>query len=281
MVTRRVQDLLSTIYSGPIERLSTRLGVDRVLKRAWRMLRAVLLEVEYRRSSEPYTVNIEGATASFRYSTKQEFERIATLGEEADLLRDILSNVNADDVVWDVGSNVGLYVCLLASKAAEGRVIGFEPHPDHVARIRENVAINGFENVDVEQIALADASTTTELQIVSEEDHHEGKHTLQDDPEAQETIEVEVERGDEIVADDVPAPNIVKIDVEGSELETLQGMKNILSQGSCRYLQCEVHMDRGVDVDAVLALLRAAGFEAEVAWERGSEQFVIAHKDNA
>lgn len=279
MVTRRVQNFLSTIYSGPIERLSARLGVDWVLKRAWRTLRAGLLELEYRRSSEPYTVYIEGATASFRYSTKQEFERFATLGEEATLLRDILSNVKPADVVWDVGSNVGLYVCLLALKASEGRVVGFEPHPDHVARIRENVAINTLENVDIEQIALADEATTTELQVVSEEDHHAGKHTLQEDPEAQETIEVDVERGDEIVADGVPAPNIVKIDVEGSELETLQGMKSILSRDTCRYVQCEVHMERGVDVDAVIALLREAGFTAEVAWERGSEQFVIAHKD--
>lgn len=53
-------------------------------------------------------------------------------------------------------------------------------------------------------------------------------------------ISVEVRTGDSLVKE-FGQPSVIKVDVEGWELELLQGMRSVLESGDCRFLICEVH----------------------------------------
>jgi hypothetical protein len=75
--------------------------------------------------------------------------------------------------------------------------------------------------------------------------------------------EVSVQRGDEYLTQ--CPPNVIKIDVEGFELEVLQGMTQVLSRPELRSVLIEVHFgilsDRGLAgaPAAITALLKKAG----------------------
>jgi hypothetical protein len=76
-----------------------------------------------------------------------------------------------------------------------------------------------------------------------------------------------VRRGDALAAElGLPAPNVVKIDVEGYEWEVLQGLGNLLARPALRAVFVEVHFsilhERGLDgaPPQIVALLESAGF---------------------
>lgn len=60
-------------------------------------------------------------------------------------------------VVADVGANIGYFSLLCARLAGpEGKVVAVEPGPQHCALLRFSAAANGFENVEIHQLAVAE-----------------------------------------------------------------------------------------------------------------------------
>jgi len=130
-------------------------------------------------------------------------------------------------------------------------------------------------NLTVIPVALGTENTSVDL-AVGGEDPGAGEHTLASD-NFRDTIEVEMMDGDSIPAQyDIPSPSIVKIDVEGAELEVLKGLSKLLS--GCRLIYCEVHPDRldhfGADVDEVESFIESQGFECTRIGERKNEYFL-------
>jgi len=78
-------------------------------------------------------------------------------------------------------------------------------------------------------------------------------------------IPVTVRPGDDVVGDGVPAPTIVKIDVEGAEVNVLRGLSDTLKRDKCRLVCIEVHEDHLDQFDTsrmeLISMLEAAGFE--------------------
>src|SRR5918912_4362355 len=73
----------------------------------------------------------------------------------------------------DVGANVGVYTVVLARAVGpEGRVLAFEPGPENVRRLEENLARNRLENVDVHAIALADRAGELVLRLGADPAYH-------------------------------------------------------------------------------------------------------------
>jgi hypothetical protein len=78
-------------------------------------------------------------------------------------------------------------------------------------------------------------------------------------PEGQQ-LTVETRRGDGI---DAPQPAIIKIDVEGAEIDVLNGLEKTLQSDACRLVQVAVH--KGVDDRDCRSKLEDAGFTVDVA----------------
>ncbi len=61
------------------------------------------------------------------------------------------------DGVIDIGGNVGWFALLAAALVGPtGRVVTFEPGPDNLARLRRNIALNGFDTITVVDKAVTD-----------------------------------------------------------------------------------------------------------------------------
>lgn len=278
-LSHQIRQALDSAYRGKIKQLSVKLGFHPTVIRLWRSLKSFVLRLEYRRASSPHEISIGSATASFRFTDERDFRRISTLSDEANVLESFLNELRPTDTVWDVGGNVGTHACLFASVVPEGRVVSFEPHPSYADRLRTNADINGFKNIEVQELGLAEASTTEELNLLASEDElHEGRHTLASADEAVDKMEITLERGDALALDGIPAPNVLKIDVEGAEQRVLRGIKKTLSHPKCRLVLVEVHPHHGVDQSKVVSRLEQAGLTVTDIDERGSESFVFAKR---
>lgn len=132
-------------------------------------------------------------------------------------------------VFYDVGSNIGFFAMIAARLVGPGgKSYAFEPVPANAACIRANAGRNKLANLVVLEVAVGSQSGTAPLLLT----RHPGGATLStaDAPgDATTAIEVPVASLDALVEERrVEPPTVVKIDVEGLELEVLAGMAHIL-----------------------------------------------------
>lgn len=178
--------------------------------------------------------------------------RLLVRGRLEPLVQDALvRHVHPGAVVHDLGANVGFFTLLAARLAgAEGRVVALEPDPSSAAAVAENARLNGAGSVTVIQRAAGSSARRERLFVVSDGSwsHLEsrGRHPL-----AASAVEVEVVALDDLVrSGEVPPPDVVKLDVEGSEVEALKGMREVLATHRPVVL-CELH-ETAAEVAALL-----------------------------
>lgn len=142
---------------------------------------------------------------------------------EAEKQRLFADAVCAGAVVYDIGANVGFYTLLAAKLVGEhGRVISFEPLPRNLELLRRHVSLNRFENVQIVDAAVSRES---------------GEASFDDSPGASMgalsdagRLRVRLVSIDELLErGDTPAPDLIKIDVEGGEDAVLEGATEMLS----------------------------------------------------
>jgi hypothetical protein len=66
-----------------------------------------------------------------------------------------LSLVNKIDCFYDVGANIGFYSLIASARNPNIRIISFEPARGPLYYLIENVKLNNFENIIIEDIALS------------------------------------------------------------------------------------------------------------------------------
>ncbi|MFB6165671.1 MAG: FkbM family methyltransferase [Haloarculaceae archaeon] len=202
---------------------------------------------------------VGGRRARFDVSTRTEYVRAADLGGEAHVLESLLDGLDGDEVVWDVGACVGTYACFLARALPDGHVVAFEPEPTNRRRLRRNLAANARpERWTVVADALSDTDGRATLSAEFEE-AGAGHHRLV--PAGGDGPQVTTRRGDSL-AGVLPRPDVVKIDVQGAELQVLRSMGDALAAVDRVYV--EVHRQAieryGATPSAVESALRDAGF---------------------
>lgn len=126
---------------------------------------------------------------------------------------------------WDVGANIGSYT-LIASQVSHATIVAFEPHPAMFERLRLNVGLNDRSNVQLEQIALSDVNGAPGF---TDSTSSSSVNRLASDADA--ALRVEAVRGEDLLAAGrAPAPDVLKVDVEGHEGEVLRGLGPALAQ---------------------------------------------------
>lgn len=121
----------------------------------------------------------------------------------------------------DIGGNIGM-ISLHARYlvGSDGKLICFEPNPECADVIEEHMRMNDIDNTEVRRCALAEAPGTLSLNLTSA---HTGTATLASVTGAVRSMKVAVCVGDDELAGKVP--RLLKIDVEGFELQVLKGFK--------------------------------------------------------
>jgi FkbM family methyltransferase len=156
------------------------------------------------------------------------------------------------DVAFDIGANIGYTTCLMAQMVGPGGAIhAFEPEPENFAVLVANVAHNGFANTMLRELALSDRCGPQPL-FLSRTNH--GDHTLVASA-GRQTRPVQSTTFDEYCRRSRPArrARLVKIDVQGHELEVLTGMRRSLAAGAVDAILLELWPAR---TSRILELLR-------------------------
>lgn len=207
---------------------------------------------------------IVGVPMRFRVRTPEELrilESAGGAGGEQRVMASLREILRPGDVALDVGANVGLYTVLLAKAVGpNGSVIACEPARLIAEHLKENLELNGFDNVRVFQKALGEAPGRARLYASTVI----GNSSLAEAQGSGEAEDVEVIEGDYLIASEsLPIPRAVKIDVEGFEYAVLRGLQQTISDKACQLVACEVHpslLPKGVEPDDIRCLLESCGF---------------------
>jgi FkbM family methyltransferase len=181
------------------------------------------------------------------------FKRMRSIDPE--LLRLAAEVVRTGDVVWDVGANVGLFSVASASLAgASGRVIAYEPDDWLVGLLRRSAKSRGpiaapitivpvaiAQDVELRTFCIAKRARATNFLA--------GYGTTQTGGIAEQRSVMAVPL--DWLSKRLPTPNVLKIDVEGAELEVLKGATSLLTVARPIIL-CEVGLDTSLEVASLL-----------------------------
>jgi len=158
---------------------------------------------------------------------------------ELHLQKAILRFVHPGDIVYDVGANLG-YVALSLSKQVgpSGKVAAFEPVPQNLRFLRENIESNQLANIEVFDVAVSDTEgealirITENLAMASLIWHTQNSACIQ---HSTRTIAID----DLVQTGRLALPTFVKIDVEGAEALVVRGMqRTIASSKPVLFIEC-------------------------------------------
>lgn len=174
------------------------------------------------------------------------------------------------DTLFDVGANIGAYTIYAACRHPKARVIAFEPEYANLHLLRDNIVANRLQDrVTVYSIALGSRAGISYLHI---QDFVPGAalHTVSSEMLAETRARRPVVWREGVVSlplDDVcdqtgVVPNCLKIDVDGTEREVLEGGECTLRAPEFRSVLIEMPDDAG-ERAACTRLLREAGLGRE------------------
>lgn len=153
---------------------------------------------------------------------------------EPELQAALLELVRPGMVVFDVGANIG-YISLLCLKSMRGtgRVFAFEALPANLERLRANLELNGLaDQVEIVAGAVIDRSQPVRFLVgpsggMGKAEGSAGRQGI----DYADTITMEGLSLDEFVySAGNPAPQVVKLDIEGGEVLALPGMLRLLNE---------------------------------------------------
>jgi len=189
-----------------------------------------------------------------------------------------LSLVREGMTVLDIGANIGIYSLLSAKRlGGTGAVHAFEPTPFVADRLRDNIRLNDFQNVRVNQMALSDRAGTARFYL------HEEADCSSLGAVSSNSIEVDTMSLDEYVRRaGLDRVHLIKIDVEGGEFRVLLGARALLSRPNAPAIMLEFNPPllalMGSSEDELAALLLSYGYKLQMISGHEGYRNVIATK---
>ena len=145
-----------------------------------------------------------------------------TLG---DLLKRILQ---PGDVFLDIGANIGYFSLLAANKEPTSKIFSFEPVKNLLQKLEKNISVNNFRNITAVNAAISDTIEEKEL-FVSAADNSgmSSFHPPENYSGTKEKVKV-VTIDSWFKTAGLSKIDLIKLDIEGSELAALKGMQEVL-----------------------------------------------------
>jgi len=149
---------------------------------------------------------------------------------EPEVQRALFENLRLGMTFYDLGANMGFFSLIAARLVGNnGQVISFEADPEIALRLRENLARNQMTHAQVEQKAVwSEPSTVSFIRVDPNTSPDRGLGHVSAGSSDAGTITVEAVSLDDYAASH-PAPDFVKCDVEGAELQVFQGAAKLLA----------------------------------------------------
>lgn len=212
---RILRDTVRRIWTHRENRGRRRLALLKYL--AWQVWQRVV--------RRPRTVRLTGATRIRCHPHSPVASAVVYYGlvDPAEM-RFVLNYLRPGDEFIDAGANVGVYT-LLACSVPGVRALALEPSTTAFARAAENLALNGFSHrVTLVQQAVGDRPGPARLTV-----GRDAMNALVPADAGEPTEPVIVGTLDHLAAEhNLEAVALVKVDVEGWEVEALQGAAGLL-----------------------------------------------------
>ena len=208
-------------------------------------------------------VVLDNQKLTFRTGNGRLLWRAKSLLTEEPLMITWIRSMHRDDVVLDVGANVGIYTIPIAKRVQT--VYACELDPLNIAILKENMFLNAVtENVvvlpfacgvsaKIVDVKFRDLAYGDALQLIEGGDPQNTRLGHQN--HSAKVIQFSLD--DIFVKLDLARPNKVKIDVDGNELTVLQGMKDLIRGAN------EVYFEDSLSDSCreVVQFLLSTGFE--------------------
>ena len=228
--------LTQVIRSSPT--LRSVLAVPLAVRRQWidhqdKPLRAFLDRFEATLVSE-VRLRVDEFDGEFLLGPKSHLlRRVLAFGAyEPELAQLFVAHIDANRDVIDVGANVGFFTNLAARKLETGRVLAIEPTAAAYDRLTRNIAHNGITERAIawRGVAAAEEGELT-LNVVEGREEYSSlgaivHPSVEGEAVASETVPARTI--DALVAEHDLKPAVIKIDVEGAEMDVLRGAQETL-----------------------------------------------------
>ena len=159
----------------------------------------------------------------------------------------------------DVGSNVGYYSLRIAKDYGKGvKVIAIEAHPKNYEALLRNISCSKLENIETFNKAVSDHTGIIPIYEHSNK-HYTGQFSInaRSEDDKPSGFEVECDTLDNILVG--RQCNVLKIDIEGEEVNALKAAEETLKK--TRKVMVEIH---GENLPQVKSLLENRGFAVEI-----------------
>lgn len=149
--------------------------------------------------------------------------RVKTLLQKEPCTIEWLESLKPSDVLWDVGSNIGIYT-VFAAVMTGCKVYSFEPESQNYAIQTRTIVKNGIDaNVKAYCLALGNNSRIGALGLSSNESGTSGHSIKRSNAKfSQGTVILD---GDRVASLGVQMPTHIKIDVDGLDHEVIEGCR--------------------------------------------------------
>ena len=172
--------------------------------------------------------------------------------------------IKKEDVIWDIGSNIGFYTVLFSKLAKKGKVISFEPALKTYEILLKQININGADNIVLNNFALGDKKGS---QILYYEDAALAQGTASFfERSGSQHEKVQVETIDTL--NKTFLPDIIKIDVEGYEERVFVGGAMFFKENSPVIMVELKHFDKDIR-KKVEGIIREFGYSIYAIRKRG------------
>lgn len=152
--------------------------------------------------------------------------------EDAEM-NSLASRARPHSTALDVGANVGIHTIALANAVGPaGSVIAFEPADENVERLRQNLDLNDVRNTEIVPMAVAADDEGVLLNLSDDSAFHSTADVPAGHFVGQTTRVASISLDTAWTRVGRPSVSVIKIDVEGAELEVLKGAAQVLD--TCR-----------------------------------------------
>jgi len=173
--------------------------------------------------------------------------------DEVNTFKKLVDETNGD--LLDIGANVGFYSLFFCKFTKTNRSVhSFEPVRYNINRLKKNLSLNGYDNVNIHEFGLSDK--TGQSKMVYSDENRGGASMYRGQDQNQEYVEFKkLDEVEDISHNDI---GFVKIDVEGAELSVLKGGAEVFKNNLVPLL-IEVHPDAIPERNPVSELVSQLG----------------------
>lgn len=140
-----------------------------------------------------------------------------------------VQNIKPGDTVVDVGAHIGTYTLIAAQKTGPtGKVYAFEPLPKNYKLLKKNITVNGYTNVVAINKAVSDKNGSCKLFLSSEDNF--GDQRTYDSGDHRSFVNIQTVTLDSFFKNKDQRVNVLKIDIQGSEVRALKGAVKLLAK---------------------------------------------------